>query len=165
MSSREDAPKFYMAYTLLIALDVGLLIWHFTVFVGAWHEGLPEEMTALAFGATHFLTNTIAIADLFMHLGIYIHDRECAFECAKSTNCFLFSTIGVYADLIAAALDNVSEGPHHWYTVSLYWSMVAQSAMCSMLSVLLYVWGSRLAQYCEAPARVSKPTSTTMMLK
>lgn len=144
-AAREHARLFHTAYFTLICLDVLMFIWHFALLVNAWHAGDYDSIIELSFGITHFLTNTIAIADLYMHLWHFLHSTDCVFASSKSTNCFMYSTIGVYADIVATALCGVSGGARRWHVLALYICMVCQGAACALLSVGLYIWGTWLS--------------------
>ena len=130
-----------------------MFIWHFALFVNAWHARDYTAIIELSFGITHFLTNTIAIADLYMHLWHFLHSTDCVFASSKSTNCFMYSTIGVYADIVAASLCEISGGERRWHVLSLYICMVCQGAACALLSVVLYVWGTRLSHNRTASSK------------
>lgn len=161
-SAHDTAVLFYYSYSFLIFVDVCLFVWHFIMFGKAWYDKSESDLLELMFATTHFLTNTIAIADLFIHLMSFINNKEtCEFESTKSTNCFMYSTIGMYADIVAVALNNVAAGSHGWYSVALYWTMAGQSALSALLSIAVYYWGVKLSRYCVLHTATERGVSIT----
>lgn len=150
--SRDTRIGYYFLYAFvsLIAIDCVFLVWHMVLLGISWHKQNIEDILSLILSATHFITNTIAVADLLMHLLHFVNFTECEFEPAKSTNAFLFSLVGCYVDFVAALYDLASMGSHRVMFTALFFGMVAQSAACSIVSITCFFWGSKVdATVCE----------------
>ena len=132
------------SFELLIFLDFGVFLWHLVFVCGAWHKEERSMLLELAVASTHFLTNSIAIADLYVHLRQFDRDDSCSFEPAKSTNCFLFSCVGTYCDLVIVAASDLDSA-----LVPLGWTMVSVSAASAFVSVGCYMWGKGTIAICE----------------
>lgn len=138
-------------FSFLIFSDVAFFVLHVVLLAVHWRdreEGNTGTLTELALAATHFVTNSIAIVDLFVHLCRFENDEECSFEPAKSTNAFLYSCIGTYADLAACSISTPGS------TVNiLAWALFAESAASAIASVGCYVWGASTIRVCAEKHR------------
>ena len=144
---------YLIAFVVIILVDVVLFGVHANLFVRAWKEEDKESILELVICTTHFLTNSIAISDLFVHLVKFNSDSSCAFEPAKSTNAFLFSLVGSYADLAGVALAVPGTAIRN-----LAWAMFSESIASAAISIACYVWGRGTIDLCER-ADVTKTLS------
>ena len=140
---RTRGAFFLYAFGFLIVGDIALVATHLVLFGRAWHSQNKEVLLELALMVTHFLTNTIALADIFVHLWRYSSDDECEFEPAKSTNAFLFSCIGTYADLVGVAFASPGTAVRAYA-----WALLGQGAASAAVSIACYVWGNNM---CKPP--------------
>lgn len=109
-----------------------------------------ERLLEVSLASSHFLTNSIALSDIFVHLLRFVRDDSCSFEPAKSSNAFLFSVVGAYADLVTTAYA-VPGSP----TRTLGWIFFSVSTLSAFCSVWCYIWGSRSNAVCP-PREVGK---------
>lgn len=144
--NQRSARRFVYAFSLLVVADAVLAVFHAYFFYVSWTDYEKETLLELSLSSTHFLTNTIAIIDILVHLLRFDSDDECAFEPAKSTNAFLFSCIGAYADIVGLSLSKPGSGlrAHGW-------ALFAESVASAAVSVACYRWGTGTLAVCEDP--------------
>ena len=133
----KRAERFFAIFSVLVLVDIALFIWHAYLFCRAWYANQAENVLGVVVATNHFLANSIAIADLFIHLWRYIYEHSCDFEPSKSTNCFLYSLVGAYA------------GKDNSGIIALGWAMVGQSLASAMVSIAIFTWGLGVARDCE----------------
>lgn len=151
---RLGAAFYRRCFLALVCSDVILFVWHATLFVKSAAAEEHDVLVGLAIATAHFLANTIAIADIYVHLVNYT--GNCVdFEPGKSTNCFLYSVIGAYADLATIGLAIASKDEA--VVLDLYYAMLAQSLLCAVTSVSLYIWSENTEQACQAFNRMGQP--------
>lgn len=141
--------RYLQAFGVLILCDFALFTAHAVLLVLAWKERGHDELLELTIAAAHFVVNSLAIADLFVHLLRFDSDDSCEFEPAKSTNAFLYSLVGAYSDLAAVAL---SEPGGRVRTLA--WALFAESSASALVSIGCYAWGMGTIRVCdEKPVR------------
>lgn len=146
------ARAYLWLFGALIAADAALAGAHAGLFARAWADRDRERLLELCLCAAHFVSNTIAIADIFVHLLRFDKDDQCAFEPAKSTNAFLFSCIGAYADLTGVAYSEPGGGMRAYG-----WALVAVSLASAAVSIACYVWGTGTIRVCETSDGQEQP--------
>jgi hypothetical protein len=127
-----------------VAADAALAVAHAVWLGQAWQGEDRDGLLELSTSSVHFLTNTIAIVDIFVHLITFSRDEECNFEPAKSTNAFLFSAVGTYSDLAGVAYSRPRSRGR-----SLAWALLGESAASAVVSLACYVWGRGTVRACE----------------
>lgn len=142
--NQRRARYFIYAFGCLVAADAALGSAHAVFFSQAWRHDDKEVLVELAVSSTHFLTNTIAIVDILVHLLRFDRDDGCAFESAKSTNAFLFSCIGAYADVVGVSFSPPST-PRRVFA----WALFGESVASAAVSVACFWWGRGTLRVCE----------------
>jgi len=142
----DRATEFFYLYMVVVIMDMLLFIWHFMMMYKELRfDEVHHVSVGVLFATTHFVTNSIAVADIFYHLWEYTDvGSSSVFEPSRSLNCFLFSFLGAYADMVAAMY---AKDEHVEY-LALYWSMVGQSFVCFVLGLWIYNWGHHTARKC-----------------
>jgi hypothetical protein len=101
----------------------------------------------LFISSTHFLTNSIAIADILSHLIELKQSRSCGFEISKSSNAFIISCVGAYVDLVGLA------GLDAGTMLRTYgWVLFSESCASAALSVACWQWGRATMSACQSRA-------------
>ena len=147
-TNRQEARKYLGLFVLLLIFDACLIAWH-TVLIALSVKDMDHEvLIGLVIATAHFLANSVAISDIFFHLWNYTLSKGCDnFEPTKSSNCFLISIVGGYADLATIALAWASNDEKQ--VMGLYVAMFAQSVLCAIVSISLYDWGKKASTKCS----------------
>ena len=155
-SNQRACKTFIRLFEALIVFDLVLFALHVVLLVRTWKDDDRDGLLDLSLATSHFLANTIAISDIYVHLRRFDRDDECAFEAAKSTNAFLFSVIGAYVDLATLSASDPTS-----YIRVFGWGLFSESVICAVVSVACFAWGRGTIAVCDVEAKIKKAETDT----
>lgn len=150
---RRAARVFWVLFLVLLVWDAVLFVVHAVLMDRGRRDHDADLLLELAIACAHFGLNSIALVDLFGHLGNFIASPECEFKPAKTANAFVFSIVCLYTDVAGKLLADQHHRDNPLFD-SLLIVLIVQSGVTVVVSVACFAWGSRNNVKCKLDAAV-----------
>lgn len=147
---------FWVLFLILIAWDVSLFVIHAVLMDRGRRTHDADMLLELAIACAHFGLNSLAVVDLFGHLGNYLRSQDCEFKAVKTANAFVFSIVCLYTDVSGKLLADQHHRDDPVFN-ALMAVLIAQSAATVVISVSCFAWGNFNNDNCKKLAAAAPP--------